>query len=176
MFKKSVLAITLIAFAAPLVATASFAGPGSDQLAAQAGVEPGRYSDAQLAELLNARTRNDTTTVAFILAQGNGVQSRNDISGIGAPSAGAAQWAATLGVAPGAYSDNELVRLQNAIEAKDTQTIAFILGGSRDNGASSDLGQVTPGKAQLAATLGLDPADHTSMDLAAMYLKMPGNS
>lgn len=169
MFKKSILALTVVALTAPLAGTA-IAGPGADQLAQQVGVPAGAYTVAQMIQLKEARRDGDTSAEAFILSQGRDAVSRSDLSGVGSASAGADQLARLVGVTPGAYSVNEMIRLQDAINEGDRQTIAFILGGSNGGNTGNDIGVVTPAKAQLAASLGLDPAAHSTADLVARYL------
>lgn len=169
MFKKSILALTVVALTAPLAGTA-MAGQGADQLAKQLGVPAGAYSIAQMIQLKEARREGDKSAEAFILSQGGDAVSRSDKSEPAAVSPGAEQLARLVGVAPGAYSVNEMIRLQDAINKGDRETIAFILGGSNGGNTGSDIGVVNPAKAQLAASLGLDPAAHTTADLAARYL------
>ena len=169
MFKKSILALSLVALTAPLAGTA-FAGQGADQLAAQLGVPVGTYSVAQMIQLQEARRDGDKAAEALILNQGPNSVSRSSMSGDAATSAGAAQLARLVGVAPGAYSVNEMIRLQDAISENDVGAIAFILGGSNGGNTGNDIGVVTTAKTQLAASLGLDPAAHTTADLVARYL------
>ena len=169
MFKKSILALSLVALTAPFAGVA-MAGQGADQLAAQLGVPAGAYSVAQMIQLQDARRDGDKAAEAFILSQGNDGVSRSDKSGDAATSKGAEQLARLVGVTPGAYSVNEMIRLQDAINEGDRQAIAFILGGSNGGNTGNDIGIVTPAKAQLAASLGLDPAAHTTADLVARYL------
>lgn len=169
MFTRTVTAVTLAGFVAALSAPA-FANPGTDQMALQLGVQPGAYTQAQLIQLENAYRDNDRTLVEFILSQGNGVASRNDFAATGVVTAGEAELARSLGVAPGAYSLSELTKLQAAVLDNDTQAIAFIIGGSSNNGADSDMGVVNAGKAETARALGLNPASYTTQDLVARYL------
>jgi hypothetical protein len=169
MFKKSILALSLVALTAPFAGVA-MAGQGADQLAKQLGVPAGAYSVAQMIQLQDARRDGDKAAEAFILSQGNDGVSRSDKSGVAFASTGAEQLARLVGVTPGAYSVNEMIRLQDAINEGDSHTIAFILGGSNSGTTGNDIGTVTPAKAQLAASLGLDPAAHTTADLVARYL------
>jgi hypothetical protein len=169
MFKKSILALTVVALTAPLAGMA-VAGQGAEQLAKQVGVPVGAYTVAQMIQLKEARRDGDKAAEAFILSKGADAVSRSDKSDAAAVSAGAEQLARLVGVTPGAYSVNEMIRLQDAINEGDRQTIAFILGGSDGGNTGNDIGVVTPAKAQLAASLGLDPAAHTTADLVARYL------
>lgn len=169
MFTRTVTALTLAGFVAALSGPA-FANPGTDQMALQLGVQPGAYTQAQLIELENAYRDNDSTLVAFILSQGNGVVSRGDSMATGIVTPGEAELARSLGVAPGAYSLSDLTRLQGAVQDDDKQAIAFIIGGGSNNGAGSDTGVVNAGKAETARALGLDPAAYTTQELVARYL------
>lgn len=167
MFTKSVMAVTLAGFVAALSAPA-FANPGTDQLAKQLGVAPGAYTLTQLADLQNAYNDNDSTRVAYILKSGNGVSSRASTALTGAPNAGETQMALSLGVTPGSLSATDLVKLSNAIADHDTNSIAYILGGSHGGNANSDIGVVTPAKVQIAARLNVDPAAYTTLHLVQM--------
>lgn len=169
MYTKSILALTLVALTTPIAGTA-FAGQGADQLAKLAGVPAGAYTVAQMIQLQDARRDGDKAAEAFILGQGNDGVSRSTMSVEGVGGAGAEQLARLVGVAPGAYSVNEMIRLQDAIKENDRATVAFILNGSNSGSTGDDIGIVTPGKAQLAASLGLDPAAHTTAELVALYL------
>jgi hypothetical protein len=169
MFKKSILALTVVALTAPFAGVA-MAGQGADQLSKQVGVPAGAYTVAQMIQLQYARRDGDKAAEAFILSQSGDAVSRSDKSGVGSASAGAEQLARQVGVTPGAYSVNEMIRLQDAIRENDSKTVAFILGGSNGGNTRNDIGIVTPAKVQLAASLGLDPAAHTTADLVARYL------
>ncbi len=171
MFTKSILALTVVALTSPFAGTA-MAGDtaGAEQLARLAGVPAGEYTVAQMVQLQEARREGDKAAEAFILSKGKSAVSRSDKAEGAAVSSGAEQLARLVGVEPGAYSVSEMVRLQTAISEGDRQTIAFILGGSKSRDTVNDIGVVTPGKAQLAASLGLDPAAHTTAELATLYL------
>lgn len=169
MYTKSILALTLVALTTPIAGTA-FAGQGADQLAKLAGVPAGAYTVAQMIQLQEARREGDRVAEAFILGQGNDGVSRSTMSVDSVGSDGAEQLARLVGVTPGAYSVSEMIRLQEAINENDRAAVAFILGGSDGGDTASDIGIVTPGKAQLAASLGLYPAAHTTAELVALYL------
>lgn len=169
MFSRNLLAVLAIVAAAPAFAAGVSAGDA--QLARIAGVEPGVYSTAQLIRLDQARQDNDAETVRFILASPEGTlaATRADTSaaslGDSAVSAGAAQFALILGVEPGAYSLDDLTRLDRARHDNDAETERAILSGALDRPESAI---VTPGKAQLAASLGVDPAAYTLAELSAL--------
>ena len=78
------------------------------------------------------------------------------------------QFAATLGVNPDLYTMSELIRLDDALGENDLTTARAILDGDiRPNG--SDVPVVNAATVQLAASLGVDPADHTPAELARMH-------
>jgi hypothetical protein len=79
---------------------------GAAQLALEAGVEPGRFTTAELLELINAKRENDSARVNFILSGAN----RQGVSSDVTP--GKVQLAATAGVNAADYSLSDLVALQ----------------------------------------------------------------
>ncbi|RGP38404.1 hypothetical protein [Pseudotabrizicola alkalilacus] len=166
---------TLMISAAALALTAGFAAanPGTDQLAAQAGVSANDYTQTQLIQLLQAQQDNDEARVRFIMSQaGEGAVSRSDM-GAGVASTDA-QLAAAAGVEPGRFTINELQLLIEAKRDNDTQMTDFILSGqNRANGKPAEV--VTPGKAQLAAVLGVDASQYTLTELTALYDQTVGN-
>ena len=83
--------------------------------------------------------------------------------------AGKDQFAATLGVDGNLYTMSELIRLDEAISENDQTTIRWIEEGGLKASAPEDPAAVSPSEAQLAASLGLDPAQYTSAELAALY-------
>ena len=79
------------------------------------------------------------------------------------------QFAGALGVDSELYTMSELIRLDNAISENDQTTVRWILDGGLKASAPEDPARVTPSEAQLAASLGLDPAQYTSAELSALY-------
>ena len=79
------------------------------------------------------------------------------------------QFAGALGVDGDLYTMSELIRLENAISENDQTTVRWILDGGLKASAPEDPARVTPSEAQLAASLGLDPAQYTSAELSALY-------
>lgn len=167
MFTRSVMAVTLVGFVAALSAPA-FANPGTDQLAAQLGVNSGAFTLNQLVQLQDAYNDDDTARIAYILGTAKGVSSRASTALPGAPNAGETQLALSLGVTPGSLSANDLVKLSNAIADNDATSVAYILGGSQGGNTNSDIGVVTPAKVQIAGVLNVDPAAFTTMQLVQM--------
>ena len=153
--------LTLSALVLALTAGAALAGVprnGSDQLAALAGVESGAYSDADLVNLIDAKRANDREKVAFILSGS---------ARTAAPLASDAQSAALAGVDAGSFTASEVQILTEARRTGDKETAAYILSGTNRKRAAETTG-VTPGKAQLAAAVGVDPANYTLAQLVAL--------
>lgn len=159
---SAALALTLAAGAVQ----AQSVNPGVEQLARSAGVDG--LSIAQLIQLQEARRDNDAARIDFILSQaGAGASRAQDFDASSAPSAGLAQMEAALGVTTGRYTAAELIQLTEARKEKNDAKFAFILSGE-NRAAAPDASVVSPGKAQLAATLGVNAADFTLAELVAM--------
>lgn len=146
-------------------AAASSAQPGLNagdvQLALSAGVQPGEYSRAELINIIEARKEGEETRLNYFLS------GANRASSTAASNAGVDQLAASAGVEQGQFSANELQRLIKAQADDDTTTERFILSGASRN-AANPAEVVTPGEAQLAASIGVDPAQYTLAELIAM--------
>lgn len=159
---------TLIASAAVLAALSGAAlasspvagvSAGDAQLALNAGVEPGLYSRAELIQIIDARRDNDKTAAQYFLS------GANRASATGNDTAGAVQLALTAGVEPGTYTVPELIQIIDAKRENDTERLNFILSGTNRQGERAG---ISAGKAQLAATLGVDAADYTLAELVAL--------
>lgn len=159
---------TLIASAAILAALSGAAlasspvagvNAGDAQLALTAGVEPGRYSRAELIRIIDAKRDNDQTAVQYYLS------GANRASSAGNDSAGAVQLALSAGVEPGVYTVAELIQIIDAKRENDEERLNFILSGTNRQGESEG---ISAGKAQLAATLGVNAADYTLAELVAL--------
>lgn len=83
-------------------------------------------------------------------------------------SAGSAQLAYAAGVQPGAFSDAQLIRLIDAQRDNNREEISFILSQRGSDLSRSDMGGVTPGAAQLAATVGVEPGALPLNDLVRL--------
>jgi hypothetical protein len=157
---KSIVTPALIAMT---FAGAAFAGSSVSndaQLALSAGVQPGTYSQAELQNIITARNNNDMSALNFYLSGANrsAETATTDSSG---------QLAKLAGVAPGTYSASELALIIEARKENDRDRTAFVLSGTnRTTAAAAEV--VTPGEAQLAAALGVDPAQYTLAELAAL--------
>lgn len=163
MRKFTLSALAVVAALTGGAAIAQTVSPGSAQLALSAGVEPGQFSDAQLIRLIDAQRNNDREEINFILSQRGADVSRSDFGGV---SAGAAQLAASVGVEPGALPLNDLVRLDRAQFEDDDVTAAYILSGKSGSGSAN--AATNAGARQLAALLGVNPADYTVAELVAL--------
>lgn len=158
---RNITASALILAALTGAAAASSAQPGLNagdvQLALSAGVEPGKYSRAELINIIDAREDGETTRLSYFLS---GANRATEV-------VGDAQLAAAAGVEPGRFTANELQRLIRAQEVGDSAEVRFILSGdNRREGNPAEV--VTPGEAQLAAAIGVDPADYTLNELIAL--------
>jgi hypothetical protein len=161
------LTLSAIALATALTAGMAVAqpvNPGVAQLAAEAGVSPMGYTQNQLILLINAQRNSDDDEIAFLKAQANKSMTASTMNGY---NAGAAQLAADVGVEPGKYFINELTRLERFQTRNSSDGEAFILSGA--NRASAEPASVvTPGKMQIAAALGVNPAHYTLSELALL--------
>lgn len=156
-------AVTAIA----LPAVAQGVSPGVVQLSNQLGVVPGSLSLNELSQLANAKRENDAEAIRHI-TRGSGL-SKSTMNVGGSSSPAAAQLEAALRVAPGQYSLTELTRLRQAQIDGDRETAQYILSGA--NRAATEATSTNAGKAQIAAQLGVNPADYSLAQLVAMLPK-----
>lgn len=158
---KSILTPALIALTLAGAGTAFAASPSSDaQLAALAGVTVGQYSAAELQSIIDARRDNDTSALNYYLS---GANRNGDVQG---DTSG--QLANLAGVAAGTYSASELALIIEARKDNDADRAAFILSG-KNRTVSAEAAAVTPGEAQIASALGLDPAAYTLSELTRLW-------
>lgn len=92
------------------------------------------------------------------------VVGRADFGASDASDPGSLMLARNARVNPGEYSDTEMLRIDAARRDGDTNTLNLYLS-HENRTAASDPSAVTPGEAQIAARLGLDPAAYTMTDL-----------
>lgn len=154
---------TLAITSAILLSLASAAA--ADQRAENLGVTPGQFTTNELVQLQAALDSDDRKSVAYILAGGDDAVAKP--SGI---SAGAAQLAATLDVAPGRFSFSELTELSAAKAADDRTRVNHILNGD-DVVATRSVG-VSAGAANLAATLGVEAGRFSYNELLQLQVAM----
>ena len=154
-------------FVTPVLIVLSLAGAASAQslsadlqLASAAGVSVGRYTAAELQVISRARLDNDTTTLNFYLS-GENRTAAGHVTDAGG------QLAKQAGVPEGQYTVPELIRIQDARATNDTITLAYYLSGT-NRIAPAPASVVTPGKAQLAEALHVDPSQYTSIQLVTM--------
>jgi len=139
----------------------------NDQLARSVGVEPGVYTTAQLAQLKTALNDQEDGErhFDFLISKFNGDIVSTQSVGV---TPGRAQLAASLGLTPADFTTAELAQIKSA--AADTETserhVEFLIDKFSGNIVSTQSVGVTPGRAQLAASLGLNPADYTTAELA----------
>lgn len=158
-----ILTLSTIALATALSAGVAAANPGIEQLAASAGVSAADFTPDQLIRLVDAQRENDRRTIDFIMGQSKGTVSRSTMGE--STSVGAAQLALAAGVEPGRFTNAELIRLTRAQRDNETDEVAFILSGKNRVEASAG---VSAGKAQLAASIGVNPQDYTLTELTRL--------
>lgn len=158
---KSILTPALIALTLAGSGAAFAAQPTSDaQLAASAGVAAGQYTAAELQAIIDARRDNDTSALNYYLSGANrSGAAQSDASG---------QLANLAGVAPGTYSASELALIIEARKDNDAARVAYILSNT-NRSTAAEAAAVTPGEAQIAAALGLDPAQYTLSELTRLW-------
>lgn len=158
---KSILTPALIALTLAGSGAAFAAQPTSDaQLAASAGVAAGQYTAAELQAIIDARRDNDTSALNYYLSGANrSGAAQSDASG---------QLANLAGVAPGTYSASELALIIEARKDNDAARAAYILSNT-NRSTAAEAAAVTPGEAQIAAALGLDPAQYTLSELTRLW-------
>lgn len=136
---------------------------GKAQIAASLGLDASLYSLAELSVIAEAHRDNDRQVGQFYISGGNRAVS----GGIGEVSPGKAQIAAQLGLDPAEYTLAELGQIQAALKLDQDATAAYIISHqNRDTRGAA--GDVSPGKAQLAATLGVDANDFSLAELSAL--------
>ncbi len=139
---------TILAIA---VAAPAFASPGADQLARSLGVEPGVYSLSQLVRLNEAFEEGSVTgaqIAAFVTSGGADVVSSSNPAG--------------------GITVNEAQFIERAQIRNNTLSADQILAGLRNDATVSDRGIVSPGKAMIAASLGVNAAEFTTAELVAL--------
>ena len=165
MFTKtliSALTLSVIAVSAQAGSPEMGSNLGKDQLALAAGVDANDFTSAELVRLNDAIRANDAEEVAFILSHDN---RKRDM--VGSSSSGKAQIAASVGADASAYTTTELMRIKDAVVEGDAETEAFYRSHA-NRAEANPASVVTPGEAQIAASLGVDPADYTLAELATL--------
>ncbi|MER5171862.1 hypothetical protein [Thioclava sp. GXIMD2076] len=154
-----------------LTATAGVASaaPLNYPMLARNGIDASQYSDSEARQINTALRNGDVTTARYYINhEDRAVEHPADVN------PGTAQLAAQLGLNPGNYTTGELEAVSTALRSDNMQNVAFV--EAHDNrmvpGAK---GVVTPGKAQIAAQLGVNPADYTDAQLNLMMSNVVGN-
>lgn len=131
----------------------------SDQLARSLGVEPGVYSTAELIALRSAY-EDDQFAVANSILNGSATDGEASSN---------AQFAASVGVDP-SFSTADAAALRSAYEEGDYATVNFILeaGGIDENVSVSSKSGISAGRAQLAASLGVNASDYSLAELVEL--------
>jgi hypothetical protein len=164
---KTMLIVGAAVMVSPMMTATAFAAddvsPGHAQLASQAQVNAGDYTVAEIAAILDARAEGDAETEAYILSHGN----REAAEPVEVVTQGEKQIAASLGVDATKFSLAELAAIKTAREEGDDAGEAFVL--SHANRAEANSAEVvTAGEFQIAASLGVDPAEYTLAELSVM--------
>ncbi len=148
---------------AAFVLTAAAPALASDQFANSLNLDAGSYSTAELVALRSAM-ENDNQAAANFILNGGADRTASDI--------GSAQLAASVGVEPGVYTTAELVALKSAMDSDDQSAVRFIKanpGGSDTSFVVSSKGsEISGGRAQLAASLGVDASDYSVAQLTRL--------
>ena len=164
-----ILTLSTIALATALsagVASAQSVNPGVAQLAAEAGVPAGALSTNDLYRLIEAQRSNDDATVRFLLDR---VAGSTNVSTMGANVSNDVQLARSAGVAPGLYSASDLIDIEEARREGDTSALNILLSGAK---YSPETARSDAGKAQLAASLGVNAADYSLAELTVLRAEM----
>lgn len=138
------------------MAAPAFAGSGKDQLAALAGVNADNYSISELVRLDAAQKDGDATTSNFIKAKAGG----DVVSTQSGVSAGEAQLAASVGVAPGSLTQAQMIQLDQALSDGDATKANYIIDQAHGDSISTQ-SVTSAGDAQLAALVGVEPGSLT---------------
>ncbi|RYH07728.1 hypothetical protein [Tropicimonas sp. IMCC6043] len=139
----------------------ALAGPAlaSDQIAGSLGVAPGAYSTAELIQLRSALEDGHQAQANAILA--------GTVTDGATPSP--AQFAASVGL-DGSSSVATIAALRSARENNEQATARALLdtGSVRDGFSASTKSGVSAGRAQLAASLNVDPAEYSLAELVRL--------
>ncbi len=162
MFRKSILVLGSVVFA-------SHAFADQTQYARSAGVQPGAYAVAAISEMRRIaedgsgdggdmrlkRLQAKATTVTFA--------AKNE------PSQGRNALAASAGIPAGGVTSHQLHQLLRAQEDREDVVVRRIL--SDIAGVRSTPAGVSPGRVQIARSLGVNAADHSLAELVRMQVE-----
>lgn len=168
MFKKSLFVAGFVG----VVAGPAFAdgvSPGAVMLANVNGVEPGTYTVSDLIRLDDAQRESVQASEVRFIKQNGTYTTRANTWDVGPVNSEGADQVAGASEAPkGVHSIDELIQISNAQRENDYRTENFYTSGTNRQTTDGDVGSVTPGKAQLAASLGVDPTQYTTSQLVSM--------
>ncbi|TCO70282.1 hypothetical protein [Rhodovulum euryhalinum] len=153
----------MVALVAGAVQAQSVTG-GAYQLAKSLGVAPGDHSVAQLTQMRSALEDGDMTTFRYI-------RDNLRIGGFSTkaqPSAGRIAFAEKIEVDPTSMSFADMYRLSLATSTAQPGPVAAFWKNRDPSNPSRRASYVSQGEAQIAAGLGVDPADYTLAELTRM--------
>lgn len=138
----------------------------NDQLALNLGVEPGVFTTAELAQIKATTDYADDNRISEALKARTGGAVSTQSFGI---SAGHAQLAAELGVNAADFSVSELVAIRALVD-NDSDNVArsAAIAQVQDGVVSTQSVGISAGHEQLAALIGVDPADYSFAELVAI--------
>ncbi|GAA0302934.1 hypothetical protein [Rhodovulum strictum] len=140
---------------------------GAAQLALQIGVTPGEYSVAQLVRMRTALEDGNMTEFRHIRDRlRHGGFSTNT-----APSVGRVALAERMEIDANEMSYADTLLLGMAKSTGQTGPVAAFWKNRDPNNPSRRASYVSPGEAQIAAGLGVDPADYTLAELVQMKVE-----
>ncbi|SFC48405.1 hypothetical protein [Tropicimonas isoalkanivorans] len=147
----------------------------NEQLANNAGVEPGVYSTSELVQIIDAQRHGNWSRVHAVENRTAAAYDDNDRT-----SAGHLQLARSAGVSPSDYATSDVVKLRSARANGDYSTARFIETSSDDSVAGSTMSskgaRQSQGHVQLARSLGVNPADFTTNELALLRAAVEDNN
>ncbi|OCX66466.1 hypothetical protein BFP70_04325 [Thioclava sp. SK-1] len=146
-------ALTLTGLIAATSVSAQEFSPAQIQMSAQAGVEPGQYTIAELQTIIASNTDDDDAGELAVKSTTMGTVSPGD-----------AQLAAQAGVEPGKYTTAELEFLIKEGRDPNGNDVAIA-----KESIKRDPSMITEGDLQIAKILNVDPTMYTTAELAAMY-------
>ncbi|WP_339108310.1 hypothetical protein [Thioclava sp. GXIMD4216] len=150
-------------------ATVAAAAPLNYPMLARNGVDVTQYSDAEARQINTALRDGDVSTARYYINhEDRAVEHTADVN------PGTAQLAAQLGLNPGNYTTAELEKVSTSLRNDNIEAVAFVVK-HEDRAVPGAKGVVTPGKAQIAAQLGVNPADYTDAQLDKMLLDHIGS-
>ncbi len=152
-------------------ALAQGVSPGAEQIARSIGVDAADFTLAELVQLNSAREDGDRALERAILSRVRGAT----VSTMSAPPPARVSLAAKLKVRPSEMSFGEMMVLQAARSSGAPGPEAAFWSNRNPANPSRNPGHVSRGEAQIAAALGVDPADYTLAELTAMSSKVGGN-